>query len=277
MKITTLVENTAEKENLVSRHGISLHIEMEDQNILFDTGPDDSFIKNARDLGIDLSGVDLAFISHGHYDHGGGIKDFLRVNSKARIILKDGAAGQFYAKILHVIKKNIGLKPDEMDKNRCEFISGSLKVNDQIRVVTDFSKPGFIPRGNHSLFKKNRAGRLVQDDFSHEICLVLESGGKHVLLTGCSHSGLGNMMRSVRQETGIDRFDLVLGGFHLYNPVRKKTESRQEMDRLLDEIRAFETSVFYTGHCTGQVAFEYLKEKLGDRVKPFRTGTVIEV
>ena len=276
MKITTLLENTTEDPRLTPKHGISLYVETQDRKILFDTGPDDTFICNAQTLGIDLADVDLALISHGHYDHGGGLEHFLNINSKAKVLLKDSALGSFYARIFHVIKKQIGLNFGNGDHPRLRLISGNSKIDDNLEVITDFSKPGFIPAGNKSLFKKGGSGRLVPDDFAHEICLVLKSGGKTILFTGCSHSGLGNIMKSVKKDTGYGEFDMVIGGFHLYNPVLKKTESRARMDLFLEEISAFGKPIFYTGHCTGQQAFEYMAGETGGQVKPFRTGTVIE-
>ncbi len=101
--------------------------------------------------------------------------------------------------------------------------------------------------------------------------------GKHVLFTGCAHSGIGNMMRQVQKTVGIDHFDIVIGGFHLFNPVTRTTEPRSRMDKLVVELDAFSNTIFYTGHCTGEKAFKYLKKSLGDRIRPFRTGSVIRV
>jgi 7,8-dihydropterin-6-yl-methyl-4-(beta-D-ribofuranosyl)aminobenzene 5'-phosphate synthase len=83
MKISVLCENTTKKENILSEHGLSLFIETEKHKILFDMGQSDAFLKNAKTLGIDLSTVDIAILSHGHYDHGGGLRAFLEYNEKA--------------------------------------------------------------------------------------------------------------------------------------------------------------------------------------------------
>ena len=82
MKICTLMENTAVSEEFTSSHGLSFYIETKNHRILFDMGPDGSFLENAKKLGIDISGVDFAILSHGHYDHGGGLKAFLEANQR---------------------------------------------------------------------------------------------------------------------------------------------------------------------------------------------------
>ncbi len=277
MKITTLLENTTEDDALVPKHGISLFIETSSKKVLFDAGPDQTFLDNAQKLGIDLSQVDIAFISHGHYDHGGGLPDFLKVNSKATVYLKDTAMTPHYARIFRVMKKDIGLPVDRIDPARCRFIKENFPVEDGMQIITNFETSGFIPEGNKSLCKTDESGRLVLDDFEHEICLVLEDGGKTIVVTGCAHSGIGNMLNSVKKDTGIGQFDLVIGGFHLFNPVLRKTESPHRMDTLLGEIAVFEKTVFYTGHCTGEQAFKYMSAQMPRRVNPFRTGSVIEI
>ena len=85
MKIWTLVENTSINENIKNEHGLSFYIETKNHKILFDFGQSDIFVENAEQMGIDLSCVDIAILSHGHYDHGGGIKKFLQINSNAKI------------------------------------------------------------------------------------------------------------------------------------------------------------------------------------------------
>ena len=107
MKITTLIENTACREGLVCEHGLSLYIETGSKRILFDAGQTGAFGDNAEKLGIDLSRVDLAVLSHGHYDHGGGLKRFLELNAAAPVYINQSAFSQCY----NGPEKYIGLAP----------------------------------------------------------------------------------------------------------------------------------------------------------------------
>jgi len=277
VKIVTLLENTSSVPTLTGKHGISLYIETDTKTILFDTGPDQTFLDNAVKLNIDLATVDLLIISHGHYDHGGGITEFLKLNQKARIIFKDSAVNQFYSRSSSGSSNSIGLNTEDIDLNRCQLITENYQINEQIRIFTNFRKSGFIPDGNKNLFTKDQFGKLVNDNFKHEICLLIQANHKKILFTGCSHSGLGNMINSVKSDTGIKNIDYVIGGFHLYNPVSKRTESTATIDMLLAELGNSSETIFYTGHCTGASAFQYLKATLKERVKKFQTGTIIEI
>lgn len=93
-----LLENDLEREGLMNAHGISFYIETEKKKILFDFGPDDSFRKNSEILGIDLKEVDLAILSHGHRDHGGGLSEFLHYNKKAKVYIQEEAFLPHYSK-----------------------------------------------------------------------------------------------------------------------------------------------------------------------------------
>ena len=97
MKVTTLFENTACCEDILHGHGLSIYIETGSHKILFDMGPDDGFLKNARKMGIDLSAVDTAVLSHGHSDHGGGLEAFYRQNPQAKIYIHRAAFGDYYS------------------------------------------------------------------------------------------------------------------------------------------------------------------------------------
>jgi 7,8-dihydropterin-6-yl-methyl-4-(beta-D-ribofuranosyl)aminobenzene 5'-phosphate synthase len=273
MKIYTLLENTKSDKALTHKHGLSLYIETGSKKILFDTGPDHRFIDNAQKLDIDLSHVDLVFLSHGHADHGGGIPAFQEINKKARIILSQSAMNPFYARLPLGLSKYIGLPKKGMDTDRFEFISLDRKIDENIHVFTRFTQNGFVPKGNKSLKVKTAHGQKIPDDFSHEIALLIAENDTRVLFTGCSHSGVGNMVETVLKRTGLDRIDRVMGGFHLFNPVTRKTESPASVQALVRELSAFPATKFYTGHCTGPKAFRDLKERMKERIFEFKTGT----
>ena len=112
MKIVTLLENTACDAGLCAAHGLSLYIETPKHKILFDMGPDARFLDNAKKLGVDLSAVDIAVLSHGHYDHGGGLRAFCEINSQADIFIHTDAFGDFYAVEEGKEPRYIGLDPE---------------------------------------------------------------------------------------------------------------------------------------------------------------------
>lgn len=277
MNITCLVENTSLRGDLTPKHGLSLYIETCDHTLLFDMGPDETFLENASILGLDPAAVDTAFISHGHYDHGGGIPGFQKINTDARIFMTQKALEKFYAMGQGTLPRYIGLDHDALDTAQCEFITRDVRVSDTLQVFTGFPSSGFIPRGNDALYTERPGGKKVKDDFSHELALLIQEDKKNVLVTGCSHSGIGNMLAAVLDRTGLTKINHVIGGFHLYNPVAGKTESNERLDRFARELSAHPGTRFYTGHCTGPEAPAYLNNIMKNRISSISTGTQIEI
>ena len=123
---------------LVPRHGLSLFIESRDHTLLFDMGPDQTLTYNARNIGIDLTCVDIAFLSHGHMDHGGGVPAFQAANPHAKLVMSDRALDRFYAKMFRIITKDIGLEPDSLDTKLCTSITTDTRISDTLQVFTGF-------------------------------------------------------------------------------------------------------------------------------------------
>lgn len=253
MKITALVEDTS-KNKLKSEHGLSLYIESEQSKVLFDMGQSDLFYLNAEKLGIDLSEADFAVISHGHYDHGGGLKKFLQINKSAPVYISENAFGAFYNG-----EKYIGLDKSLKENERLSFISENTHISDgaKLFVSSSLSEKGFSSFG----LSEKKCGEKQPDNFTHEIYLQLESGGKKVLFSGCSHKGILNIMSRFKP-------DVFVGGFHLL-----KVEDEKALEEAARKLLAFDTD-FYTCHCTGEQQYNYLKEKVKS-LNYLRTGESI--
>jgi len=280
MKITILVENSVCESSgldLKPEHGLSVHIEVDNTNILFDVGKSDLFIHNSKKLGVDLSKVDYLIISHGHFDHGGGLKYFLEINKKAKIFMHRGAENKHFTKILGFLPYNIGLDKHTINKyvDRIVFIDKEISITDRIALIDNFPDDFPRPKGNLSLYEKC-GGKSVHDKFEHEIALLISEDDKSVLFTACSHSGIINMYKRVKAAKNGVKIDCVFGGFHTYNPVSKKNESKTYLDMLTSELKKT-NSIYYTGHCTGKSNFNYMKKKLADKIYSMNTGDVIEI
>ena len=151
--------------------------------------------------------------------------------------------------------------------------SADYKLTNNIQVFMYFETDNFIPAGNSRLLIKRDKWQL--DDFSHEQALLLTEKGKTFLFTGCSHSGITNIVRTVLKRTGLQKIDYVFGGFHLSDPVLKKTESNEVLDSLAAELLELGATVYYTGHCTGKKPFRYLKQIMAERLDDMPTGKKI--
>lgn len=256
MKIVTLVENTACREDLAAEHGLSLYIEAAGRRILFDMGQGRTFAGNAEKLGIDLSRVDLAILSHGHYDHGGGLETFLKINGKAPVYLSRFAFEKHY----NAIGKNIGLEPTESD--RLIFTEDFLDLG-QGMCLRSGNEYGHQPESYGLTVEQD--GLLVAEDFRHEQYLLIQEKGKTVCVSGCSHKG-------ILQIVGWFRPDVLVGGFH-FKAVHPEDPFLLEAAKGLMAIPA----VYYTGHCTGQAQYEKMKTVMGKRLFAISTGTVLEI
>ena len=281
MRISVLVENDPawEPEGLAPEHGLSLHIDTGDHRILFDTGATGVFADNAAKMGIDIGAVDLAVLSHHHFDHGGGLARFLADNRRAPIYLRDCDDRNQTFRAFGVLKKRIGIDTDLLESHgdRFKSVDRETEIAPGISLLTDLAGRHPVPKGNAYLWVE-RNGHLMRDDFAHELAMVLRGPSGLVVVTGCSHSGIRNMVEAAAAAFPDEPVKEVIGGFHLIgNPLFNNMAGRpQEVEDLGRDLLSCRDATFHTGHCTGAKAFKLLKGVMGDRLQPFATGTVFE-
>lgn len=185
MTITSLVENTS-RENFPVEHGLSLHIRLEDgRQILFDMGQGNLFARNAEHVGLRLSKVDMAIVSHGHYDHGGGLGTFLEINRHAPVYLNNHAFEPHYS-LRDKGLAYIGLNPKLKGNERLISCEEVVSIDNGILLFADVTDDCLCPTGNKLLFGPTPD---INDDFCHEQSLLIEENGKTVLfgMRPCRH------------------------------------------------------------------------------------------
>lgn len=251
MRITALVENQP-LPGFRAAHGLSLYVEDGDRRILFDAGPDDTLLHNAGKLGIDLSGVDTVIISHGHYDHGGGLPAFLAVNSRAQVWIQRQAFRCHESRTLPPYR-NIGLDPALMEHPQVRLVEGDQAVDDRLFLFTVPDRSLCPSTANSNLYEDG-----APDTFAHEQNLLIRHEGGNVLLMGCCHTGVVNILRKAQPLQPR----VCIGGFHLYSPARGETVSPALMDEIAAHLNRYEGLRLYTGHCTGQEACDYLSARV---------------
>ncbi len=260
MKITTLVENSS-LCGARTVHGLALYIESEGQRILFDVGPDDTLFENAELLGVNLREVDMVIISHGHYDHGGALRQFLEFNTSAKIYIQRSAFGDFRSHRPTGVAY-IGLDVELKNHPRVQLLDGdsTIKIDEtrELKLITVDVKSNqnrLYPSGNNTLYEGDRL-----DTWRHEQSLIIEEedGQKVALLMGCAHSGVVNILNRAAPFSP----QICIGGFHLSNPAAGKSEATNVMDALIRELTHYPQIKLYTCHCTGKESFEYLHKRL---------------
>lgn len=280
MKVTVLVENTASLDGrLAGEHGLSLHVEYRGLNILHDAGATGLFADNAAALGIDLSRVDIAVLSHGHYDHGGGLARFLDMHSQAPVWMASSAMAPHYAG-LPFARRHVGVTAGELERHRdrLRFVTDDVEAAPGVHLLTAIGKAHPWVKFNRTLGAR-RDGRIVPDDLLHELAMVVELSDGIAIFTGCGHRGVLNMVDAAGARFGGRPIVAVIGGFHLGGVPGKHllVEPDEGVRRVGEGLLERGARMTWTGHCTGERAGRVLREVMGDRVAPLRTGLVIEL
>lgn len=276
MKVIMLVDHKQafESENIELEHGLSIYFSIGGYNYLFDMGASDKFYHNAVVFGIDLSDVDAAIISHGHADHGGGLKKFLEINKKAKIYVQKDIYQPHYSKHL-IHKKKIMLDPALIEQNmdRFVFVSSDIEINRNIRILTKFPAEYALPPTHHDMYTMENH-HLEHDDFHHEILVDIHEQGKRILLTGCSHNGILNMI-AASEKKHPQPIHAVIGGLQL---VGKETKEKQDfINQIIEKIQDFNLHKLYACHCTDDHSYDQLHDKLGEKIDYFAAGKVLEL
>ena len=277
MKVTVLLENSTPSGRLIAKHGLSLFLEAAGSHILFDMGPDASFIANARALDVNIVSADAAIISHGHDDHGGGLRAYLDltrgVRDEAPVYVHAHAFDQHVSGTAEQ-HRDISLDRTLVGEERIITVEGTWALGPGLLLFSTVERPHPQPAGNGRLLEE-RDGAFAPDAFAHEQSLLVTEGDRRIVVSGCSHAGILNIMDTAERLAGAP-LDAVVGGFHTTSPSAGDVESEQVVRDLAREL-ASRPARYYTCHCTGLETFSLLRDTLGDRIQYLHTGSVVIV
>lgn len=274
MIIKALAENTSISDEYGSEHGLCLFIETQGLKVLFDVGASELFFENARKLDADIAYADFLVISHGHYDHGGGLGKFLLENNTAKVFVHGNAFEKHYSMRRDGNLAYIGLEEELKCSRQIALTSDKCTISKGIEVFSNITQTVPRPLSNRGLFVEKN-GQMEDDTFDHEQNLIIEEDGKTLLITGCAHNGIINILEHFHRLK-CNMPDFVIGGFHLSSRSSGGDESFDTIDKigryLLDT-----KAKYYTCHCTGIEPYNRLKAVMGESIDYLSAGSRITI
>lgn len=264
MKIITLIENLVYQQGLVAEHGLSIYIETENSKILFDTGQTGLFLQNSRKLGIDIEDIDILVLSHGHYDHTGGLYPFLKKNSKAKVYAKSNIFIPKYSGRIRFIGTP---KKAELLNNRMVYVDTISEIAENIFIMPDTVIHNCLDTHFEGMYKKV-GNDFPPDEFDDELFLVLKENDRINIVTACSHRGIINICATATEYFKLP-VGLILGGFHTKNC------TVEQYQHITNYFRQLQPQSIGVCHCTGIERFAEMRYDLDFEVFYNFTGNEV--
>lgn len=278
MRIINLIENTEGSTGCAYAHGLSFYVETKKHKLLMDLGPSEETLKNAKKLGIDLTQVDTVILSHGHYDHSGGIMAFSKIDPEAVIYMQESAGGEYYAddgkSAGDERYRYIGIDKDIMKLPQIRTVQGDYRIDDELELFAVKERTHKLPFTNNRLLVRENGG-YVQDDFRHEHYLVISDEDRKILISGCAHNGILSILDAYKEKYGSYP-SAVISGFHLMKKVNYTDDELGEVADIGKELKEYPT-MFYTCHCTGETAYEMMKLSMGEQIRYVHSGDEVVI
>jgi 7,8-dihydropterin-6-yl-methyl-4-(beta-D-ribofuranosyl)aminobenzene 5'-phosphate synthase len=261
IKITTLAENTAGPGTL-GEWGLSMFIEADGKKILFDTGGGVAAVANAGLLKIDLAGTDLIVLSHGHYDHTGGLLDTLKRSGGREIIAHPGVWARKYGSLDNAPKRYIGIP---FVREALEVMGANFNLSERpVKLSEHITTTGEIPMiTDYEIVEKYlcvmEGSELKQDPLYDDLALVIDAEYGLVVILGCAHHGIVNTLTQARKVTGKELVYAAIGGTHLIHA------SEERLEKTAADLKDMGVQYLGVSHCTGFKASAYLAREFGER------------
>ncbi len=272
-QITILMDNTAAEPLLATEHGLSMWIEVGDQRILWDTGQTDKAFKNAAQLGIDIGSADIIAISHGHYDHTGGLAEAIALASHARLYLHPKAMEQRFS-LKKDICRAVGMPHSaQLAVIEKDMADGLCFIDHKTELAGGAVLTGPVPRrtpyeDTGGSFFCDSACTII-DSITDDQSLYFDSPKGTVVILGCAHSGVVNILNAVSEWTDGQNIYAVIGGLHLVNA------DAYRIEQTIAAFRQYDIQCIAPLHCTGSAAMQQIKKAFGDRCLALGAGSHI--
>lgn len=271
VRITVLSENTSRREGLEAEYGLSMWVQADGSSILFDTGMAGSFSRNAGKLGIDLSLAIHLVLSHGHFDHTGGLAAALEMAPEALVHLHPDAVFPKYLvggthQSLYIGMPEAAVKAVKDRDSRCMFVTDVTRITDHVFLT------GQIPRKTpfekivepFALDAEGRNPDVLPDDQA----MWIETNSGLIVLLGCAHSGAVNTVEYIMEKSGRNDIRAIIGGMHLMS------SDRDAIEKTARALEAWKPGLISPNHCTGDAACSLIGERFSGVYHESGAGTV---
>ncbi len=266
-KITVLVENTAGGNGVLAEHGLAYFIEVGGEKDLFDTGQGMVLEHNAKRLGVDLHNLDALILSHGHYDHSGGVhlvsskKVFAHPAVTDLKFSRNPNGGSHSVAMPELDRQALVAHPEWIRVDAPVVLSNGLRLTGPIPRLTDFEDTG------GAFFCDSDC--TVSDDLPDDQALFFETQAGTIVVLGCAHSGIINTLHHIQTLTENRPIHTVIGGMHLLHA------DENRMNRTIEELRRLNVQRLMPCHCTGLPAIARMWNEFPGQCKPCFVGTII--
>jgi len=275
MRLTVLCENSVERVNpagLLGEHGFSCHLETKYGNFLFDTGGGQTILNNSEKMQIDLRQLQGVIFSHGHLDHTGGLQQVLQLAGSLPVYAHPELFQTRHSSNGEQLRAiGIPWSRTALEKLGADF---RLATAPQ-QIAPGLILSGEIPRlnrfetGDPNLVTINASGQKIVDPLADDLSLFIDSPKGLIILLGCAHAGLLNIIEHARKVTGQDKIYLLLGGTHL------KFSGEEQLKATLGRLEELNIEQLGVSHCTGLRQAQILAERFGNRFFNATVGTEV--
>ena len=273
-KITVLVEDRSSRPEICAEHGIALLLEFGEERWLFDTGQSGLVVDNARGLGIDLKNINGIILSHGHYDHTGGLKSVLDETGEMDVYAHPGIFLERFR-----LEKSGQLSPIgipfprhllEESGGRFSLAETGREISPGIYLSGEIPRLTLFEQGDPLLVVKE-GYRSIPDPFIDDQFILLDDDDGVIMITGCCHSGLINSLRKVRELQPRKRIKAIIGGLHL------RAADQTKLEKIIRSLEPFAPERIIAGHCTGERSETALSHAFGSRFHKMEGGDVFDI
>lgn len=280
MRITALIENDTRNEEFVAQYGLSLFVETEHGNIVVDAGQDECALANFQALGYSENAIGAIFVSHNHYDHIGGLQSFIDATAKNKTpVYASSAVGRDLYTKKFLRKRKLVSRNDLFTNNpdRFVFVDDQTEIFPSVYACRVANPQAEFACKDKKLKMLGQNGKLVPDDFSHEIYLAVIENDTVKIVSSCSHNGIVNIVEDAKSRFNLP-VSAFVGGLHFRGSSSRALNcSKKYAYKVFEKIETLDIGKICTCHCTGYPAYKMLKGAVSCPVRYFGTAEKFNV